>query len=227
MAKPQDYKLSIREAKIRDIQKIQQLIKKVYQKLPTYPLNLIRGQINSFPEGHFVAEYDGEIVGYCASIRLPERAVMTPHTWKEITGGGYGSTHDKNGDYLYGYEVAVSPDYRGMKIGQRFYNERKRLCKFLRLKGIAFGGRLPNLKKSHKLKKVKSPEEYIEAVKSRKILDQVLYFQLRNGFEPIGILKDYLPSDEASLGYACHLLWKNPEISQVDVGYICTIVICS
>ncbi|MCP5467775.1 MAG: GNAT family N-acetyltransferase [Deltaproteobacteria bacterium] len=210
-----DSQLTIRQAKIRDIHKIQKLIQQVYPKLATYPLSLIRGQINSFPEGHFVAQYDGEIIGYCASIRLSEKTVMASHTWKEITGGGYGTTHDQNGDYLYGYEIAVSPDYRGMKIGQRFYDERKKLCKFLRLKGIVFGGRLPKLKKSIKLKKVKSPEEYIEAVQARKIQDPVLYFQLRNGFEPIGILKNYLPSDESSLGYACHLIWKNPEFQIV------------
>ncbi len=34
-------------------------------------------------------------------------------------------------------------------------------------------------------------------------------FQLNNGFQVIGILKNYLPDDKKSLGYASHLLWRN------------------
>lgn len=44
----------------------------------------------------------------------------------------------------------------------------------------------------------------------KKLRDPVLEFQLRNGFEIIGVLKDYLPHDRDSMGYAAHLIWKNP-----------------
>lgn len=203
------HSLTVRLASISDISSILKLTKKVYHAMPPYQRNMIRGQINNFPEGHFVAEHEGEIVGYCASIRLSEKLVMSKHTWIEATGGGYGSTHNSSGEYLYGYEIVVDPEHRGLKIGARFYNERKKLCRYLRLKGIVFGGRLPRLKK--KIKLVKSPQDYVNQVAERKIKDPVLYFQLRNGFEPIGILENYLPSDKDSLGYACHLIWKNPE----------------
>lgn len=201
--------LIIRQAELADVENIQALIKKVYKDLPPYSQNMLRGQINNFYDGNFVAEYNKKIVGYCASLRLEKDLALSKHSWKEVTGGGYGTTHNVNGDYLYGYEVAVDPEFRGLKIGARFYSARKQLCRYLRLKGIVFGGRLPRLYK--KIKDVKTPEAYIEAVKNRKIQDPVLYFQLRNGFKPIGILKDYLPGDTESLGYACHLLWENPE----------------
>ena len=32
-------------------------------------------------------------------------------------------------------------------------------------------------------------------------------------FEVIGVLPDYLPSDHESLGYAAHLVWRNPSFS--------------
>lgn len=203
-------KLNIRKAEIEDVSAIQQLTQKVYQNFPPYSEIMLKGQINNYPEGHFVAEYDNKIVGYCATIRLNEDlALKKNHTWKEATGGGYGVTHNGHGEYLYGYEVMVDPDYRGLKIGARFYNARKQLCRYLRLKGIVFGGRLPNLRK--KIKSVKTPEAYVEQVENRKIQDPVLYFQIRNGFKPQAVLKDYLPSDEESMGYACLLLWENPE----------------
>ena len=50
-----------------------------------------------------------------------------------------------DGDWLYGMDVCVDPDYRGLRIGQRLYNERRRLCEHLRLKGhiIAKGYMFP------------------------------------------------------------------------------------
>lgn len=201
--------LLVRNAVISDVKRIQGLIEKVYQDLPPYSLDMLRGQINSFPEGHFIALYGDKVVGYCATIRLEEDLALAKHTWQEATGGGYGITHNAVGEYLYGYEISVDPEYRGLKIGARFYNERKKLCRFLHLKGIVFGGRLPHLSK--KIKEVQGPEDYVDKVEKRKIQDPVLYFQLRNGFKPIGILKNYLPSDKESMGHACHLVWNNPE----------------
>jgi predicted amidohydrolase len=55
---------------------------------------------------------------------------------------------------------------------------------------------------------------YLELVKNKKVSDPVIYFQLRNEFEVIGLLKDYLRSDKESLGYATHMLWRNPNVSQ-------------
>src|SRR3546814_9650005 len=37
-------------------------------------------------------------------------------------------------------------------------------------------------------------------------------FQLRNGVEPIGVLAGYLPEDRQSLGYAAHMVWRNPYV---------------
>ncbi len=201
-------KLVIRNAKHSDVTAIHELVKKAYPHFPPYPETMIQAQINNYPYGHFVATLGDRVVGYCASIRLSEARVFAPHNWREITGNGYGSTHEVNGDWLYGYEVCVDPDVRGYRIGQRFYNERKKLCKYYRLKGIVFAGRIPNIKK--RLKQVGTVEKYIEAVQKKKIRDPVLSFQLRNGFEVLGYFEDYLPADRASLGYAVHLIWKNP-----------------
>src|SRR5690606_10409639 len=96
------------------------------------------------------------------------------------------------------------------RIGQRLYNERKKLCQSLGLKGVVFAGRIPNLAK--RIKKLKTVENYIDQVTHKKIKDPVLSFQLRNGFEVIGVIENYLPDDTQSLGYAAHMVWKNPKV---------------
>lgn len=210
-AKP---KLVVRNAAIKDAEAICALSIKVYKDVPAYSVDMIRGQIANFPEGQFVALYDDAVVGYCATFRVSSAIALKPHTWREITGGGFASRHDPDGDVLYGMEVCVDPDNRGSRIGQRLYNERKKLCSELRLMGIVFAGRLPSL--ARRIKKVRTAENYVDLVKSGRLRDQVLSFQLRNDFEILGLLKDYLPSDHESLGYATHMIWRNPH-AKVDV----------
>lgn len=205
-------KLIIRNATFADIAAIKAVAAEVYESahMATYSGDMLRGQISNFPEGQFVAVFEGSVVGYCGTFIISGDAALAPHTWREITGGGFASRHDSHGDYLYGMEVCVLPLYRGHKIGQRLYNERKKLCIDKRLKGIVFGGRMPGF--AAKKKQYKTPESYIEAVKDGKIRDQVISFQLRNDFEIIGVLPDYLGSDAQSCGFAAHMVWKNPRL---------------
>ena len=53
-------------------------------------------------------------------------------------------------------------------------------------------------------------EAYLEQAKERQLRDPVIEFHLSQGFEPIGVLKDFDPSDRQSMGYASHMVWKNP-----------------
>lgn len=205
--KIKNQKLFIRTATIDDVDSICALNKKVYGAEWCYSKKMVRSQISNFPEGQFVVLYDDEIVGHAATFIIDEKTAIKPHTWKEITGGGYASRHDPDGDILYGMEVCVDPDLRGLRIGQRLYNMRKKLCVSKKLKGIVFAGRIPGYAKH--AKKGMSVKDYVDAVVTKKIRDSVLGFQIRNGFEPIGILEKYLPEDKESLGYASHMIWKN------------------
>ena len=205
-------KLIVRQATVRDIDVIIELMRRAYPEMPIFLPGHIKGQITAFPEGQFVAQYDSKIVGYAATFRIDEASALRPHTWTEITGAGYASRHDQNGEWLYGMEVCVDPDWRGRRVGQRLYDARKRLAEQLELKGIVFGGRLPGL--ARRIRQFGTPEAYLEAVKARKIRDQVASFQLKNGYEAIGLLRNYLPSDKESLAYASHMIWRNPYVDQ-------------
>ena len=57
------------------------------------------------------------------------------------------SGHDPEGNALYGVDVFVDPDYRGLRLGRRLYDARKQLCETLNLKSIIFGGRIPGLRR--------------------------------------------------------------------------------
>lgn len=207
MAKHTKAQLTVRKAELADIQNIAALVERAYPLMGTYPLSVLRGQLSAFPEGQFVVEYEDEIVGYAACFRVKEHLALSQHSWSEITGGGYASRHDANGDWLYGMEVCVDPERRRLRIGERLYDARKALVESLELKGITFGGRLPGWAK--KRKAYPSPLDYIEAVRDRKVVDPVVNFQFRQGFEPDGVLENYLPHDEQSGGQAVRMVWRN------------------
>src|SRR5690606_29346941 len=76
--------LNIRNAKYKDIPALVRLSKKVYGDDWGSDSKMFRGQISMFPEGQFVAEYDGEIVGHCATFVIRGEIALKHHTWNEI-----------------------------------------------------------------------------------------------------------------------------------------------
>nr|WP_233543232.1 carbon-nitrogen hydrolase family protein [Sphingomonas edaphi] len=203
-------KLEIRTAVPQDVPGILSLINRAYPGFENYSPGQVRGQINNFPEGQFVAVLEGEIVGYCASSRIDEAIALAPHDWATITGNGFGSRHDPTGDWLYGIEMAVDERRRGLRIGKRLYDARRALAERLELRGIVFGGRMPGYARAKT--KVGGPDLYLSQVQEGKLRDPVVGFQMSNGFTPIGVLRNYLPFDKASGGFAAHMVWRNPYV---------------
>ncbi|MEZ5999279.1 GNAT family N-acetyltransferase [Hyphomonas sp.] len=201
-------KLIVRNAEVRDIPGIMEVSERVYGRGMGYARSELFGQINRFPDGQFVAEYEGVIVGYCATFMISSDVALKPHTWNEITGTGFAARHDPEGDMLYGMDVMVHPDYRRLRIGERFYRVRRELCQWLELKGIVFGGRMPGY--ARHAKEYPNPKDYVAAVVDQKLKDPVINFQLRQGFKPIGVLRNYLLGDAQSKDCATHMLWENP-----------------
>ncbi len=166
----------------------------------------IESLIEKFQEGQVVIKIDGELAGCAFAIIVNYDEFANHHTYKEITGNYTFDTHTDKGNILYGIDVFVKPKFRGLRLGRRLYDYRKELCEKLNLKGIAFGGRIPNF---HKYENELSAKEYIEKVKRKEMNDPVLNFQISNDFHPSKILKGYLEGDQASGEFAVLLEWDN------------------
>ena len=87
---------------------------------------------------------DDKIVGCALSIIVDYDKVKNDHTYAFVTGNETFNTHNPKGNILYGIEVFIHPDYRGLRLARRMYDYRKELCESLNLKAIMFGGRIPN-----------------------------------------------------------------------------------
>jgi GNAT superfamily N-acetyltransferase len=92
-----------------------------------------------FPEGQHVA-LDGErVVGQSSTFRIGGARALGQHQYMDILGQSYFTNHDPHGEWLYGADMSVHPDYRGRKISTMLYNARKDLVRRLGLRQL--GGR--------------------------------------------------------------------------------------
>ena len=191
-----------------DYQELKEAMIEAYTSMPNsyWKEHHIKSLIDRFPEGQVVVKVNDEIAGCALSIVINNDDFEGHHTYKEITGNYTFETHSPDGDILYGIDVFIKPEFRGLRLGRRLYDYRKDLCERMNLKGIAFGGRIPNY---HKYVGKLTPKEYINAVRKKEIQDPVLNFQISNDFHPAKILKGYLEGDKASKEYAVLLEWNN------------------
>jgi GNAT superfamily N-acetyltransferase len=158
-----------------------------------------------FPAGQHVALDGDRVVGQSSTFRIGARA-LGQHQYMDILGQSYFTNHDPQGEWLYGADMSVHPDYRGRKISTMLYNARKDLVRRLGLRGIVAGGMIPGYR--HYRDRM-SVADYAEAVASGRLTDPTLTPQLRAGFQLRGILHDYI--DAGELGNdATLIVWDNP-----------------
>lgn len=199
-------KITLRNYRPEDFDKIIALQKLCFPKMKPWTREQFDSQIEHFPEGQFCIEADDLIVASASSLIVDFDLYSDWHNWKEISADGFISNHDPDGDTLYGIEIMVHPDFRGMKLSRRLYEARKGIVRDRNLKSIVIGGRIPNY---HLHKDEMTAHEYVENVEDSTLFDPVLTAQLANGFELKKLISDYMPSDEDSAGWATYLEWIN------------------
>lgn len=211
--------VKIRQATKADIPHLIELNRLAYPVLAGE--NVVWGEshllshLRVFPEGQIVALIGDKIVGAVATLvvdlgRDPQRN----HTWAGITDSGYFTSHDPNADTLYGADVYVHPDTRGLGVGHELYEARRQLCRKLNKRRIVAGGRLWNYEEQAA---GMTAAEYARRVEAGELRDLVLSFQLREGFQLRGVMPHYL-RDPKSQNWASFIEWLNPDYKPLPRG---------
>lgn len=163
-------------------------------------------QFAAFPQGQVVAVCDKKIIGYATSIIVS----IDDDFWydvDELTGAGTFSTHNPDGDTLYGADIAVHPDYQRMGVAMLLYQRRKSILKRYNLRQMIAYGRLPGYKNyAGKM----SAEQYVEKVTKGELTDQALNAHLKTGYHVKKVQLD-ITIDKASLNYSTFLVMPNLE----------------
>ncbi|MCW8130952.1 MAG: GNAT family N-acetyltransferase [Planctomycetota bacterium] len=221
-------RINVRPLAMKDYEKIVELQLKCFPKMKPWTKEQFESMTTIFPEGQICVEYKNRIIASSSGLILDFDLYSEWHNWFLISDKGYIRNHSPKGDTFYGIEIMVDPDYRGMRLARRLYDERKKICRTHNLQRIVIGGRIPGYK-DHKGKL--TPQEYVARVQDKTLYDPVLTTQLSNGFVVQRLISDYLPSDEDSAGFATHMEWINLEYAQdenrrlspVQMARICTV----
>ena len=142
-----------------------------------------------FPDGQFVVLDGDAVVGATTTLRLPFDFGHVDHTFADIIQGGWLTSHDPNGDWLYGADVGVHPAYRGRGLATALYAARQETVWRLGLRGQVTAGMIPGYAG---VKPRMSAQDYYEAVVAGRIKDPTLSMQIGVGFEPRALLANYL-----------------------------------
>ena len=201
------HKLKIRNLAIADYDDVSEIMKQAYAHMGgAWSQTEFQRLLNLFPQGQICIEDKGKVVASALTLIIDYANLERNHSYDDIVADGQFRKHDPEGDYLYGIDLFVHKDYRGMRLGRRLYDARKELCETLNMKGIIVGGRIPGYADYYR---EMSPGEYIKQVKNREIVDPVLTFQLANDFHPKRVIRNYIPEDGPSRSHGVFLEWNN------------------
>jgi predicted amidohydrolase/ribosomal protein S18 acetylase RimI-like enzyme len=205
-------RIKIREAVRDDIPGLMALNRAAYpglaQENVVWGKSHLQSHLRIFPQGQLVAEVEGKLVGAVSTLIVNlGRDPLRNHTWAGITDAGYFTNHDPRADTLYGADVYVHPETRGLGVGKALYEARRKLCRRLNKRRILAGGRLWNYcEQAGQM----TPEEYASRVARGELRDLVLSFQIREGFMLRGVMPHYL-RDPRSHNFASLVEWLNPD----------------
>ncbi|MCL6529829.1 MAG: GNAT family N-acetyltransferase [Meiothermus ruber] len=168
-----------------------------------------RSHMQHFPQGqHAVIEREsGRVVASSSDLIVRLDLSHIHHRFVEISGQMTLSTHDPQGDWLYGADIGVHPDYRGQGLSTLLYTARQGLVRRLGLKGHSAGA----MPKGYGAVQQEMPlERYLLEVIRGERFDPVISVQLKRGYAIWGIIPEYL-EDPSCANYGVLILWRNPD----------------
>lgn len=134
-----------------DLEEIDRVEKATWPKDWQAPKDKFGARIKTFPRGVFGIFDNGKLAGVSTSMRInfnPEAIDGYHKTWNGITGNGYITTHEPNGNTLYVVSVGVEIGSQGKGYGQKLVEKQFELAKFLECQYLMLGARLPKFRET-------------------------------------------------------------------------------
>src|SRR5687768_352068 len=104
--------IEIRKLTLEDYDDLKESMLQAYDTLggQIWSKGTIQRLLELFPEGQLCIAIDDKVVACSLSIIVDYDEFGDKHTYQHITGNYSFSTHDRNGDILYGIEIFVHPE---------------------------------------------------------------------------------------------------------------------
>lgn len=129
-----------------------------------------------------------------------------PLSWMEMVGGLNLAFHDPEGQWLYGVDKAVHPDFQGRGVATALYKAQFGLTERLGLAGMYAGGML---KGYGGYREHMSAREYAAGVMHGEIFDPTVSMQMKRGFKPYAVIENYAWDPQAE-HTGMLIVWDRP-----------------
>jgi hypothetical protein len=213
-------RISIRNTQPMDFPAILKMSRRINSALGLWRHDQLESHLKHFPEGQFVAvDESGAIRGMAATliIRWDDYSMSNTHIG-DFTESGTFTNHDPaHGDTLFGAELMIDPSFSSHDIGFQLCRAHRELTQrrgLLRIRAAV------PLRGYQDFKDELTPPDYVEKVLREELEDPALSFQLRWGFNVMGILGTPIPHDPQSVSWSALIEWRNPAWSPYYVRMI-------
>ncbi len=138
-----EWNIEVRQLTMDDFDALVSMAEICFPGIPPISRDQLASQLAVFPEGQLGVEIDGRLAASSSSLILEYNADLEWHNWKAIADGGYIRNHVPRGDTLYGIEIMVHPDFRGMKLSRRLYDGANSCVMNAIWRGLSLPGAFP------------------------------------------------------------------------------------
>lgn len=189
----------LRNANLEDVVQMEYVQNQCYPTLhPSEILNRnhFANHLKVFPEGQLVVEKDGVIIASASSFRsnFPEHDTTfleeTDNLWTT-------KVQIPDGDWMYGIDMGVLPEYRGLGLSTELYKARTEICAQLGLKGQIIAGMTIGY---GRFKDTMTIEEYCYALQINKLTDPTITPQRKAGFRWVRPMYNYINDPQSGYG---------------------------
>jgi 4-aminobutyrate aminotransferase / (S)-3-amino-2-methylpropionate transaminase / 5-aminovalerate transaminase len=142
-----------------------------------------------FDVGQFAVLDGDDVIAATTTLRLDFDFHHVNHTFADIIQGGWLTSHEPEGPWLYGADIGVRPEYRGRGLATALYAARQEIVWRLGLRGQVTAGMLPGY---DRVRSRMSVEDYYAEIMQGTLKDPTLSAQMKVGFEPRCLLPNYL-----------------------------------
>jgi GNAT superfamily N-acetyltransferase len=157
-----------------------------------------------FPDGQLcvIEESTGQVVGMTSTVRLGFDFAHPHHTFADVIEGGWLTSHDPEGPWLYGADIGTHPAFRGRGIARALYAARHDVVHRLGLRGqLTVGMPSGYGAVSDRMSAGAYYDELVAGVRQ----DPTISVQRHLGFELRGLVPDYI-DDPICKGYGIVLV---------------------
>lgn len=147
--------------------------------------------IELFPDGQFcvIEEATGRVVGMTSTIRMDFDFDHPDHTFADVIQGGWLTSHEPAGRWLYGADIGAHPEFRRRGIARALYAARHDVVQDLGLDGQLTVG-MPSGYGA--VKHEMTAESYYAELLSGERDDPTISAQRKIGFELRGLVAGYI-----------------------------------